>query len=147
MTDPSSHKTSFDIRLPKDPQSKCNKFITKRLFNLNILWYSEEGYGLINKYLSNFKCKIELKIGACIYYIHSSNDIPCQLNRISGLVSYNINNTKTLYLYMYQWYYIYLKAIKNLRRLNNKHMKQEQKQKYIDGNIWYIQLYCYDILY
>ena len=29
MIDPSSHKTSFDIRLPHDPQSKCNKFITK----------------------------------------------------------------------------------------------------------------------
>ena len=29
MIDPSSHKTSFDIRLPYDPQSKCNKFITK----------------------------------------------------------------------------------------------------------------------
>ena len=29
MIDPSSHKTSFDIRLPYDLQSKCNKFITK----------------------------------------------------------------------------------------------------------------------
>lgn len=29
MIDPTSHKTSFDIRLPYDPQSKCNKFITK----------------------------------------------------------------------------------------------------------------------
>ena len=29
MIGPSSHKTSFDIRLPHDPQSKCNKFITK----------------------------------------------------------------------------------------------------------------------
>ena len=29
MIEPNSHKTSFDIRLPHDPQSKCNKFITK----------------------------------------------------------------------------------------------------------------------
>ena len=29
MIDPTSHKTSFDIRLPHDPQSKCNNFITK----------------------------------------------------------------------------------------------------------------------
>ena len=29
MINPSNHKTSFDIRLPHDPQSKCNKFITK----------------------------------------------------------------------------------------------------------------------
>ena len=29
MIHPNSHKTSFDIRLPHDPESKCNKFITK----------------------------------------------------------------------------------------------------------------------
>ncbi len=29
MINPNSHKTSFDIRLPHDPKSKCNKFITK----------------------------------------------------------------------------------------------------------------------
>ena len=29
MINPKSHKTSFDIRLPHDPKSKCNKFITK----------------------------------------------------------------------------------------------------------------------
>ena len=29
IINPKSHKTSFDIRLPPDPQSKCNKFITK----------------------------------------------------------------------------------------------------------------------
>ena len=42
MINPNSHKTSFDIRLPHDPQSKCNKFITKGyftclcLFNISI---------------------------------------------------------------------------------------------------------------
>ena len=34
MINPNSHKTSFDIRLPHDPQSKCNKFITKGYFHL-----------------------------------------------------------------------------------------------------------------
>ena len=29
MINPNSHKTSFDIRLPQDPQSRTNKFITK----------------------------------------------------------------------------------------------------------------------
>ena len=29
IINPNSHKTSFDIRLPHDPQSRCNKFITK----------------------------------------------------------------------------------------------------------------------
>ena len=29
MINPNSHKTSFDIRLPHDPKSKCNKFIRK----------------------------------------------------------------------------------------------------------------------
>ena len=29
MINPNSHTTSFDIRLPHDPQRKCNKFITK----------------------------------------------------------------------------------------------------------------------
>ena len=29
MLNPNSHKTSFDIRLPHDPKSKYNKFVTK----------------------------------------------------------------------------------------------------------------------
>ena len=29
MINPNYHKTSFDTRLPHDPQSKCNKFKTK----------------------------------------------------------------------------------------------------------------------
>ena len=29
MIHPNSQKTSFDIRLPHDPKSNCNKFITK----------------------------------------------------------------------------------------------------------------------
>ena len=52
---------------------------------------------LINKHLGNFKCKSELKIGACIYYLISSSGQACQLNRISGLVCSNINDTKKLF--------------------------------------------------
>ena len=52
---------------------------------------------LIDKYLSNFRCKIELKVGACIYYILFAKGIPCQLNRISGIVCSNINDTKKLF--------------------------------------------------
>ena len=29
MINPNSQKMSFDIKLPHDPQSNCNKFITK----------------------------------------------------------------------------------------------------------------------
>ena len=29
MIHSNSHKTSFDIKLPHDPESRCNKFITK----------------------------------------------------------------------------------------------------------------------
>ena len=42
MINPSSHKTSFDIRLPPDTKSSCNKFITKDysmgLYILNIMF-------------------------------------------------------------------------------------------------------------
>ena len=65
--------------------------------NLNTLYYAEKVDAVVNKYLSNFKCKIELKIGASIYYLLSSNGIPCQLNRISSLVCSNINDTKKLF--------------------------------------------------
>ena len=50
--------------------------------NLNNLDFDRKVHDLIDEYLSNLKCKVELKIGACIYYILSSKGIPCQLNRI-----------------------------------------------------------------
>ena len=64
---------------------------------LNTPCYADEVSDLIDKYLSNLKCKSELKIGACIYYIISSSGLACQLNRISRLVCSNINDSKKLF--------------------------------------------------
>ena len=64
---------------------------------MSALHYAEKVDSLVNKYLSNFKCEIEVKIGASIYYLLSSNGIPCQLNRISSLVCSNVNDTKKLF--------------------------------------------------
>ena len=49
MINPNTHKTSFDIRLPNDPKSKCNKFIIK-------------GYSLSVCFL-NIAIKIVITIG------------------------------------------------------------------------------------
>ena len=49
MIIPNSQKTSFDIRLPHDPKSNCNKFITK-------------GYSLC-VCLLNISIKIGLSLG------------------------------------------------------------------------------------
>ena len=65
--------------------------------NLNHLYLNVKINDLIDKYLSNFRCKIELKVGACIYYILFAKGIPCQLNRISGIVCSNINDTKKFF--------------------------------------------------
>ena len=65
--------------------------------NLNALHYTDEIRYLIDKYLSNYKCKIELKIGACIYNILSERGLACQLNRISALVCMNVSDTKKLF--------------------------------------------------
>ena len=43
------------------------------------------------------KCKSELKIGACIYYLISSSGLACQLNRIAGLVCSDVNDSKKLF--------------------------------------------------
>ena len=65
--------------------------------NLNVECYAKDINDLIDKYLSNFKCKNELKIGACIYYLLSSKGIICQLSRVSRLVCSNINDSKKLF--------------------------------------------------
>ena len=65
--------------------------------NLDSLFYHEEISDLIDKYLSSFKCKIELKIGACIYNILSEKGLSCQLNRISALVCSNISEQRKLF--------------------------------------------------
>ena len=56
MINPSSHKTSFDIRLPPDPKSSCNKFITK-------------GYSM-SLCILNITIKIGLTIGLLIILLH-----------------------------------------------------------------------------
>ena len=59
MINPNSHKTSFDIRLPPDPKSKCNKFITKgysmSLCFLNIIIKVGLSIGLLTIILSQIK--------------------------------------------------------------------------------------------
>ena len=65
--------------------------------NLSTFCYSNKICEIINKYLSNFKSSSELKIGASIYYVLSLNNVPCQLNKINGLLCMNSNDTKTLF--------------------------------------------------
>ena len=81
----------------KDPTTYSNIHNILDHLNLSALHYAEKVDGLVNKYLSNFKCGIEVKIGASIYYLLSSKGIPCQLNRISNLVCSNVNETKKLF--------------------------------------------------
>ena len=59
MINPNSHKTSFDIKLPPDPQSKCNKFITK-------------GYSM-SVCILNITIKIGLTIGLLIILLSQIN--------------------------------------------------------------------------
>ena len=59
MINPNSHKTSFDIRLPHDPKSKCKKFITKgysmSVCLLNIIIKIGISIGLLMILLSQIK--------------------------------------------------------------------------------------------
>ena len=59
MINANSHKTSFDIRLPHDPKSKCNKFITKgysmSVCVLNIIIKIGISIGLLMILLSQIK--------------------------------------------------------------------------------------------
>ena len=71
----------------------CN--ILEKL-NLNPV-YADQVYDLLNKYLSNFKCNCELKIGASIFYTLSLHEVPYQLNKISRLICTDINDTKKLF--------------------------------------------------
>ena len=64
---------------------------------MSALHDAEKVDGLVNKYLSNFKCGIEVKIGRSTHDILLSKGIPCQLNRISNLVRSNVNETKRLF--------------------------------------------------
>ena len=68
MINPNSHKTSFDIRLPHDPQSKCNKFITK-------------GYSTC-LCLLNISIKVGISIGILIILLSQLNPQE-EINEIS----------------------------------------------------------------
>ena len=72
----------------------CN--ILEKLHFSNIS-YSEQVYKIINKYLSNYKHRSELKIGAGIFYVLSLNDIPYQISKIATLVCLNNKDYKILY--------------------------------------------------
>ena len=89
-----SFSCSSDNRRKLDLHSNiCN--ILENL-NLNVLCHASNVYDLINKYLSDLKCKNELKIGAAIFHNLSMCGIAYQLNRISGPVFTNISDTKKL---------------------------------------------------
>ena len=92
-------ENSFNDQIKKNKDIGIYSSICNILENLqlNTPFYADEVSDLIDKYLSNFKCKSELKIGACIYYLLSSSDLACQLNRISGLVCSDINDSKKLF--------------------------------------------------
>ena len=84
-----NNKRKFDLY-----SNICN--ILENL-NLNNFCYAENVYDLIDKYLSDFKCNYELKIGASIFYTLSLNGIAYQLNRISGLICSNSSDIKKLF--------------------------------------------------
>lgn len=92
-------ENSFNDQIKKNKDIGIYSSICNILENLqlNTPCYADEVSDLIDKYLSNLKCKSELKIGACIYYIISSSGLACQLNRISRLVCSNINDSKKLF--------------------------------------------------
>ena len=58
MINPNSQKMSFDIKLPHDPQSNCNKFITK-------------GYSM-SVCLMNISIKIGITLGIVFHSIISN---------------------------------------------------------------------------
>ena len=72
----------------------CN--ILEKLHFSNVS-YSDQVYKNINKYLSNYKHRSELKIGAGIFYVLSLNDIPYQISKIARLVCLNNKEYKILY--------------------------------------------------
>ena len=47
--------------------------------------HANEIHDLINKYVRDFMCKNELKIGAATYHILSISDIACRFTRVAGL--------------------------------------------------------------
>ena len=92
-------ENSYDTQINRNKDIGIYSTINNILehLQLNTPSYADEVNDLIDKYLSNLKCKSELKIGACVYYLMSSCGLACQLNRISGLVCSNVNDSKKLF--------------------------------------------------
>ena len=80
MINHNAHKTSFDIRLPPDPKSKCNKFITK-------------GYSL-SVCILNIMIKIGLSIGILFLLLSQMNPKEV-INDISNKLSNGNRNVST----------------------------------------------------
>ena len=80
MINRNSHKTSFDIRLPPDPKSKCNKFITKGYSRSVCIW--------------NIMIKIGLSIGILILLLSQMNPKEV-INDISKKLSNGNRNVST----------------------------------------------------
>ena len=72
----------------------CN--ILEKL-HLSDVRYGEEVCEIVNKYLRNYKYTTELKIGASIFYVLSSREIPYQINKIARLVCLESNDYKKLF--------------------------------------------------
>ena len=92
-------ENSYDTQINRNKDIGIYSTINNILEHLQLYTpsYADEVNDLIDKYLSNLKCKSELKIGACVYYLISSSGLACQLNRISGLVCSNVNDSKKLF--------------------------------------------------
>ena len=79
MTNSNTHKTSFDIRLPQDPQNKCNKIIT-------------EGYSLCIC-LINISVKIGISLGIILILL-SQVELPQEvINEITNTLSNKISSS------------------------------------------------------
>ena len=89
------YEPPFKSTIKLDLHSNICNILDK--LNLNISCYANDVYDLIDKYLSDFKCKNELKVGAAIFHILSLNGVAYQLNRISVLLCSNICETKKLF--------------------------------------------------
>ena len=80
MINPNSQKMSFDIKLPHDPQSNCNKFITK-------------GYSM-SVCLMNISIKIGITLGI-VFILSSQTNTPKMMEQ---LFKQNISDYKNIYV-------------------------------------------------
>ena len=83
MINPNSHKTSFDIRLPHDPKSKCNKFITK-------------GYSM-SVCVLNIIIKIGISIGLLMILLSQIKP-----HEVMNEITQNLPNKSSLIKWIYQ---------------------------------------------